>query len=417
MTAALARLLDALADRVWWVLAAVSAGFGLLHRGLWSGAGWHWFVAGAHVLFSSAGLHLYATHNELQIGPLALVAVAPLVFGLPAHAAQTVAMVLMSLAGLAVLDQVRRLVPNRDRDADRAFLLAGLCLVPVWAELAVTYSHPDDVLALLLSLVALNALRAGRPAAAAVLLALAIDCKPWALAFVPALLLVEHRDRARAWLVLTATVLAGWLPFFVADPRTFSAATFGIRTSLASSLRVLGVHAGTTPLWDRPGQLALGAALAAVAVARGRWPAVILVAVAARLLLDPATKSYYDAGLLAGAVLCDLVLSRRRVPWLSVSAVVAFYLPAYLLQADPRVYGLVRTGYLVALIAVVLGSAALVRRGGRVQVRDVSGQDGSAGCVGFERETAVAPFGTPLHVGQTAAALTTMCARRLGIRS
>ena len=345
---------DALARHVWWPLSVAAAAVGVLRLRGSTGAGWHYFVTGAHVLFSPAGLHLYAAHNELQIGPLTLVAVAPLVFGLPAHAAQIVAMTLMSVAGLAVLAQIRCMVPRCDPAVDRAFLVAGLCFIPVWAELAITYSHPDDVLALLLSVLGLGAIRSNRPFAGAVLLALAVDCKPWAVAFAAALLLVERRDRGMAWALWLATVLLAWLPFFVGDPGTFSAATFGIRTALASSLRVLGVDAATTPIWDRPAQLALGAALAALAVSRGRWPALILVAVAARLLLDPAIKSYYDAGLLAGAVLCDLVLLRRPMPWLSISAVVAFFLPAFLLGSDPGAYGLLRTAYLVVVVVFVL---------------------------------------------------------------
>jgi len=44
-----------------------------------------------------------------------------------------------------------------------------------------------------------------------------------------------------------------------------------------------------TPSWDRAGQLLLGGAVALVAVRRGRWAAVPLAVVVARLLLDPAT--------------------------------------------------------------------------------------------------------------------------------
>ena len=355
--------LDRLTRSTWWIFAVAAAGFAILHRGVWAGAGWHWFVTGAHVLFSPAGLHLYAAHSELQIGPLTLVAVAPLVFGLPRHAAELTAMALMSAAGLAVLAQTRQLLPRRGRREDRAFLLVGLCFIAVWSELAVTYSHPDDVLAILFSVVALVALRSDRDVSGALLLALAVDCKPWALAFAPALLLVQRRDRGRAVAVGVAGVVIAWLPFLLADPKTASAGTFRIANSLASSLRVLGVHAAGTPLWDRPAQIALGAALGVLAVARGRWPAVILVAVAARLLLDPAIKSYYDAGLLAGAALCDLVLFAGRIPWLSISAVVAFYLPAYLLQSDPHAYGLLRTAYLVAVVVIVVACPDRLFRG------------------------------------------------------
>jgi hypothetical protein len=40
--------------------------------------------------------------------------------------------------------------------------------------------------------------------------------------------------------------------------------------------------------------LLLGAALAGVAVRRRNWPAVLLIAIAVRMLLDPETYDYYN---------------------------------------------------------------------------------------------------------------------------
>jgi hypothetical protein len=134
-----------------------------------------------------------------------------------------------------------------------------------------------------------------------------------------------------------------------------SAAGYRIPNNLASSLRVLGTDVGSTPAWVRPAQLILGAALAVVLVRRGRWSAVVVVVVAARLLLDPAVWSYYDAGLLAGAVLCDLLLLAARMPVLSVSAVFVFYLPMFVLHDRPQLYGAIRTAFLLALIAGLTG--------------------------------------------------------------
>lgn len=262
-------------------------------------------------------------------------------------------MVLMSGAGIAVLAQIRHVVPFRNRTGDRTFLLAGLCFLLAWSELAVTYAHADDVLAIVFTVCALRALRSGKPTAAAVLLALAADCKPWALVFVPLLLLVERRDWARTFSVWLATVAAAWLPFCLADARTLSASGYRIPNSLASSLRVFGVNSATTPVWDRPAQLILGVTLGVLVLCRGRWSAVILVAVAARLLLDPSVKSYYDAGLVIGCALCDLVLLGGPIPSLTISAVLVFYLPMFPLQPAPHIYGLVRTAYLLTVIAAV----------------------------------------------------------------
>lgn len=315
---------------------------------------WHSFVRGTHLLFSPAAAHLYALHGALQIGPVTYVALAPLVFGLPAAAGRFAAMALTSALGLVILDQARRLLPPTGAPAARRrFLLAGAVALAVWSQLAVTYVHPDDALALLLAVLALRLVRADRAVPPAVLLGLAVDCKPWALGFLP-LLMVARRRRAVAFAAALAAVVAAWLPFYVLDPASTAAARFRIANVASSSLRALGVSSPGTPVWDRPAQIGLGAALALLAVRRGRWPAVVAVVVCARLLLDPSTKTYYDAGLLVGALLCDVLLLTGSWPLFSLSAVALFSLPRLLFAADPDGYGVLRTAYLVVLIAVLL---------------------------------------------------------------
>ncbi len=338
---------------MWWVFALWATVLGAVHASVWAGQAWFYFVDGSHALFSSEGLHLYARHPELQIGPLTFVVVAPLVFGLPGHASEIAAIVLMSGAGLVVLAEIRRLTPARSASTDRTFLLVGICLLPVWSELAVTYAHPEDVLAVLSTVFALRAVRSGRLFTAAFVLALAADFKPWAVAFVPLLLLADRRDRLRVFSIWLATIAAAWLPFYLADHRTLSAGAYEIPNSLASSLRVFGVDAASTPTWDRPAQFVLATALGVVMMRRGRWSAVVLVAVAARLLLDPSVKSYYDAALLAGTAICDLVLLGGPIPALTLSAALVFYLPMFALQSEPHIYGLVRTAYLLSVLALV----------------------------------------------------------------
>jgi hypothetical protein len=284
------------------------------------------------------------------------------VFGVAAPVGKIVAVVLMCVAGLVALTQIDALRSERDRAADRKFLLAGLCFLALWAELAVTFAHADDVLAIMFTLFALRALRADRPYLGALLLALAADCKPWAAIFVPLLLLAEHRARARALAVWVATILLAWLPFYLGDRRTLSASGFRIVNDRASSLRLFGVHASSTPTWDRPAQFALAIALGAALMWRGRWAAVIVVAVAARILLDPSIKSYYDAGLLAGAVICDVIMLAGPLPLLSLGAVFLLYLPMFPLHARPQAFAALRTTYLLLTIgALTLGSRATSR--------------------------------------------------------
>ncbi|HZC54385.1 MAG TPA: hypothetical protein VE441_18095, partial [Mycobacterium sp.] len=233
---------------VWCGLAVWLGLLGAIHRAIWSGQAWQWFPEGARLLFSGSGLHLYAMRPDFQIGPLSFVAVTPLIFGLPAGAAEATAMVLMSVAGLGVLAGLRTLLPAPWRRYDVRFVLAAVCFLTVWAELAVTFTHADDVLAIGFTIAALHAVHAERTYRAAALLAIAADCKPWAAAFV-VLLLLAGSGRLRALAVWTAGVLVVWLPFVLADPGTLSAAQYRIPNNAASSLRTLGVHAWGTPTW------------------------------------------------------------------------------------------------------------------------------------------------------------------------
>ena len=106
------------------------------------------------------------------------------------------------------------------------------------------------------------------------------------------------------------------------------------------------------PAADRRRCLAI--VLGLVLMRRGRWSAVIVVAVAARILLDPAFTSCYDAGLLAAAVICDTALLAGPFPAPSLSAVVVLYRPMFPLHAQPHVYGLIRATYLLTVIAALV---------------------------------------------------------------
>jgi hypothetical protein len=52
-----------------------------------------------------------------------------------------------------------------------------------------------------------------------------------------------------------------------------------------------------------------------LAVARGRWPLVLLATTAARVVLDPGTNRYYAAGIVVDATVWDLLGPRRSFPW------------------------------------------------------------------------------------------------------
>lgn len=334
------------------------------------GMSWHFFVEGQLSLFGSGathGLHVYAVHPLLQIGPVAF-----LVAGLvgdtgPAHGVLA-AQILCALLGLAIIILVRLIArtisapENSQLQATRVdsrLLIAAYAFVPVWMYLAVASLHLDDALALTLGVAAVLAARRGHAIVCGAALALAIDSKPWALPFVVVILLLPS-IRLRMFAVATAAlgVLIAWAPFFLADPETVRALHFTIVNTRISALRVLGVADPRTPSWDRPAQTAVGILLASWVVRQRRWPALLLVVMTVRVVLDPGTNRYYMAGLVVGALLWDVCGSSLRVPVWS-SAVLLIYGLRWIHGLDPL------HGWLVVVFALcVLGFVVVPTRSG-----------------------------------------------------
>ena len=346
------RLLDRARTR-WLVLTGWLVVFSLVHLP-GRGFGWHYFVTGARLLVDHHDLHLYSDDAALQSGPLAFLAVAPLVAVLPARPAEAAGIAAMSLSGLLAVWLLSGLVdpgPARNR---RVFVL-GLLVLPVWAEVAVHWAHPDDVLAMLAGLAALRLVRAGRWEWAALALALAADSKPWAVVFAPLVLAAPTGRRIRSVAVYAVAVAVAWVPFWAADPASLSsAARYRIAVSPASVIHLLGVRAAQTPPWCRTAQLVLGLVLVGVAVARRRFAAVLLVGICARMLLDPATKTYYESSLVLAAAVWDLTAAASVVPLLTAAAVVLVYLPAYAVPAVPDLRAALRLLYLAGAPVWVL---------------------------------------------------------------
>lgn len=301
----------------WWVLT------------LWAGAwlalearGWSWklFYAGTQLFLGGhpahlpgpGGLHIYASEPQLQTGPLTFLAAAPLIpFGL--DRSFQIAAIGMTLLGLVVV----RLLQGWARDLageqsarsriETATLVGGLVFMPAWVNLAAWYGHLDDAMALAFSVLAVRATTSRKPVQLGLMLGLAVIAKPVAIAFLPLVLVLPRRQWWRALSVGAVIIALAAAPFLIAAPQTLSAAGgFRIPVEAGSVLRLFGVTATSTPPWDRPLQLLLAWALGLVAVLRGRWPAVVLLAVDARILLDPSVNGYYGAWLLVGTLTWDL---------------------------------------------------------------------------------------------------------------
>jgi hypothetical protein len=287
----------------------------------------------------------------------------------------------MSAMGLLALVVIRRIaLLVRPELATRrgfrfTFLAGGALFMVAWMELAVAYGHLDDSLALLLATAAVLAAVQGRPVLTGLAIGLAADAKPWALIFLPVLLLpggmsgwrspdqaarpfrASLRASAIAAGCAAAAIAAAWLPFFIAEPGTVRALHYTIANMPNSALHALGVSSLQTPHWDRPAQIIAACALGLIAIRRGRWPALLLLGAGARIALDPAVHGYYTASIVVGALLWDLLGSRRPVPiWTALSFCALNLVP--LLTASNPVRGDFRLLLVVAFSLVILAGPA-----------------------------------------------------------
>jgi hypothetical protein len=172
-----------------------------------------------------------------------------------------------------------------------------------------------------------------------------VDCKPWIAPIALVLLAAPKRQWLPAALVLVTVVVVVWAPF-LAQPGALRATGFTIAVDPASTIRLLGLAGSRTPVWCRPAQLGLGAVLVAVVARRGRPEAALLLVVVVRLLLDPSTHLYYDAGALLGACLLD---ATAVLPIATLVALAGVQLTPYLLPTDNRAQAIIRLAALLLL--------------------------------------------------------------------
>jgi len=288
-----------------------------------SGVSWHFSVDGANLLLHGSGLNLFADAPWLQTGPLSLV-LAALLSPLPADVGKSLALIAMAAAGPLLMAALAPLVAPARRH--RRMLIAAMVLIPAWTVLSVRWGHLDDVLAMAFAIIALRAVAADRPVLAGAALALAIAAKPWAVGFLP-LLLVLPSGRIRAAVMAAAGTALAWAPFVLANPRTLGALHPPVGLSPASGLHALGARGVYVPQWGRTAQLFLAPAAAAAAVLTRGLPGVLLVSVAVRLALDPKDNAYYIGSAALAAVVFDLLATRWTIPWTTVVTVILFWQP------------------------------------------------------------------------------------------
>lgn len=380
---------------------------------------WHFVVTGVDTLFGSTGgpwSSLYAAHPDVQMGPVTFLVGAPFVLAGGAGAGKSLATVLMTATGFVLFAAVVALARHRDGRDPRpgavspgavspgavspgtvspgavspgaftpgavspgavsevgraAVLVGGLLFLAGWVEVGTRAGHLDDILALVFTVAALATRLRHHTLATALLLALAVDSKPWAIAFVPLLLdlTVSIRRNAAAIGLWVLVVAAAWAPFALADHATLNVSRFTIPTDASSGLRALGIAGAHTPGWDRPAQAVVGAALGVVAIVLRRPAAVPLLGLAVRVAIDPGVHPYYNSGLLLATVVVDLVLLRWGLPWLTIAAFALIEVAHYGLvspdlvgSAGPHLAGLLRLATcavlcLAALFAPVRGAA------------------------------------------------------------
>jgi hypothetical protein len=325
---------------------------------------WHWFDRAARLLVGegapgegTGGLHLYESHPEFQFGPVAVVATAVVRLVGGGQAMMLARLLTAALAPVVLWtleDLARREYPPPDLPRIRRLsLICGLVLVPAWDLVAVRTVHIDDAVALTASVGALAMARRDRPWWSASLLGVALGAKPWAVAFLPILLLLR-RHRTQAIVLAGALGTMVWVPFLAAAPGTVEALRdFRLSVARHSALHLLGLDAAAAPVWLRPVQLVATLAVATATVARGRWQGVIFAAIATRILLDPAVHSYYLTGLVVGAVAWDLTWCERRWPmWTVVCPVVL--LSTRLTAMPDGMAGTIRLGLSLTVIVTVL---------------------------------------------------------------
>lgn len=318
-------------------------------------------------------------HDQPIAGPVSVVLRAPVVALARTGGADLVreyqAGAFVCLLGLALLGAGVAVLARRE--GSRVYVQvagpAAVMINPV-TSMALVAGHPEEALTGALAVGAVLLASRNRPRAAAVVLAIALATKLWALfAVIPVLALVGRRELLRTAVVCLGVSTALMLPFAAGDPSAFwgrltSVNRFGAEAGTltqSSAWWALGEEAafdraavieGETVVvrqagWKldataariaHPALLLLAAGLALLWAVRARSlddkRATVLALVALLFLLrgplDPGNHSYYHEPLIL-ALVCWETIGRKRLP--VVSGLLALGLG--LLREGPRTLG------------------------------------------------------------------------------
>jgi hypothetical protein len=370
----LAALADVAVAHRYVVLGGTALLLWLLAGHGWYVDDWHFFVQGAKSLTGpsgpSTGLHVYAAHPYLQYGPIALFFAAAVRLVGPDNGWMLGSAICMGLGVLTVwlLERAALATGRTAREIRPAILVGGIFFLKAWCYPAVDAGHPDDVIALTAVAVAVLGVARGRWAVASIAIGCAAAAKPWALlALLLAAAMPGKRLRGLA-LAVTVAILP-WLPFLLADHRTFDVGSVHLPIEPGSSLTWLGAAVHSAPAWPRLAQFLVASCLCVWALRRGRWTLIPIIAFAVRINLDPQITTYYPAGAALGALLWDAFVPTRlpgirtMLVWLVLLAVP---LDVYLLDAaldSATVNSALRLAVLIApVVAMTSGGGRLLAR-------------------------------------------------------
>lgn len=346
-----------------------------------TGIDWSYFADGSQLIFGqhplarplAGGLQLYVNYPYFQIGPLALVAAAPLRLA-GGHHSRELAAVVMTAMGPAlvwVIERTASFVHRAPSETDERLrklsaLLGGLLVVQAWANLATIYAHLDDALALALLVLSVSAVAHRRPIWCGVALGAAVAAKPWGLVALPLLLAFDGVHRRKAAGATVLMIALAWGPFVIAAPDTLHAIEPQVRVVSDSVLHLFGVPLMDAQAWMRWLQLIASLVIGTIAVRRGQWPAVLLVGIATRVALDPQVFLYYGSGLVVAALVWDLLRSSRTLPLATLFTFVLLN-DSYTTVGNPTARATLR---LVATAVTVLVALAWRSRDGDSTQRD-----------------------------------------------